>query len=208
MRTVDSGARWGDPLASFSLGLFVIALVVGLITAGWAYEFINRQTPQYESRAVMLIDQPVEIATGNEGAVVKLNLLRPKYVALLTTSDVIIPAARRAGVSPAFMARSERPVAPIQSLTVLPVIRTSNRLLAQRMAQALAEELEDYVVAEQEDAGLPPAAQIQLRVIEDAHAGVKVAPKQERARQVGAVFGVGGLLVSYALLQLIRSRRP
>lgn len=205
---VDGPSRYLDPLRSFSAGLFAIAVAIGLFTGIAAYGNITQQDAVYQSTAVMLIDQPKVIAIGNEGAVVKLNLLRPKYLALLTTPDVVNPAARRAGVTPAFMAASERPSAPqVSTLSVFPIIRAKDRLLAQRMAQALAESLQDYVIDEQTDAKLSPDIQIELRIIEPAHVGRKVSPDPERARQVGAVFGVGGLLVSYAVLQLIRSRR-
>ena len=199
--------RGREPLASFSAGLFAIALVIGLLVGLVAYENIKHQSPVYQSSAVMLIDQPVQIATGNEGTVAKLTLLRLKYLALLGTTEVVGPAAREAGVSDAELVGSERPTAPIQSLTILPAIRSKNPVLAQRMAQALANSLADYVVTEQEALKLPPQAQIVVRVINNARVGGKVSPTKERARQAGLIVGAGGLLVAYAVLQLIRSRQ-
>ena len=181
--------------------------MVGIIAGGVAYENIKHQSPLYQSSAVMLIDQPVQIATGNEGTVAKLTLLRLKYVALLTTAEIIVPAAREAGVAPAVLAASERPNAPITSLTILPAIRSKDPVLAQRMAQGLANALADYVSTEQAGLNLPPQAQIVVRVIDPARVGHKVSPTKERARQVGLVVGAGGLLIAYAVLQLVRSRQ-
>jgi hypothetical protein len=166
-----------------------------------------RQPSQYQSSAVMLIDQPLLLTRGDSGVVVKLNLLRAKYVALITTSEIMIPASREAGLTPGEMRAAQRPLYPQNSLTLLPIARTGNPQRAQKIAQATADALTQYVQDEQAATGLDPAERLTLRIVQNAGPGNKVSPEPQRARQVAAVSAAGGMLLAYVGLQLRSARR-
>lgn len=168
---------------------------------------ILRQTPMYRSSAIMLLDQPIQIAQGGEGTVVKLNLLRGKYTAILTTRAVMEPAAAKAGVPVGQITASQHPTFAAGALTIFPVVLSDDPALAQRMAQASAEALSEYVTAEQTATGLDPALHLTLRIIQDAGPGIEVSPDRGRARRVGVVAGAAGLLAAYVGLQLGTARR-
>ncbi len=194
-------------IATPSLANFVIAAVAGLLFAGLAMASIMRQAPVYRSTAVMLLDQPVQIALGNEGAVVKLNILRGKYTAILTTNAVMEPAAEKAGVPVGLMRASQRPTYTAEALTIYPAVESDDPQLAQLMAQASAEALSEYVTAEQAATGLGANQQLSLRIIQDAGPGRKVSPQLAKARQAAIVAGAAGLILAYVGLQLGSAKR-
>lgn len=191
-----------NALVVLSVANLLVAVAVGLMAAAVGYFNVMRQTPQYQSSAVMLMDQPLALATGDAGVVVKLNALRGKYVALILTAEVMGPAARRAGLPAGAVRAAQRPVIPAQTLTLLPTARSSSPELAQRIAQATAETLEDYVAEEQAATGLNPAQRLSLRIVQNAGAGNKVTPNPSRGRQVAVVSGAAGMLLAYVGLQL------
>ena len=190
-----------------SIANLLVALAIGLICAGLGYANVMRQPERFQSTAVMLIDQPAEIARGDQGVVVKLNLLRAKYAALVTTSEILEPAATQAGVSEGAMRAAQTPLYPANSLTLLPFARADSPERAQLIAQATADTLSKYVEDEQAATGLPPAQRISLRIVQDAPVGAKVSPVPRRARQVAAVTGAAGVLLGYVGLQLRSARR-
>ena len=109
-----------------SIANLLVALAIGLFCAGLGYANVMRQPARFQSTAVMLMDQPLALARGDSGVVVKLNLLRGKYAALVTTSEIIAPAARDAGLSLGEMRAAQRPLYPPNSLTLLPIARSDS----------------------------------------------------------------------------------
>lgn len=185
-----------------SLANLLAAVAIGLVAGAAGYVNVMRAPAVFQSSAVMLIDQPLPITTGDAGVVVKLNQLRGKYVALVLTSEILVPAARKAELPIGQVRGAQRPLFPAQTLTVLPLARASNPQVAQTIAQATAEALEEYVADEQAATGLNPVQRISLRVVQSAGLGVKVSPLPSRARQIGLVAGAAGMLVAYVGLQL------
>ena len=196
-----------DAILVLSIANLLVALAVGLVCAGVGYANVMRQPARYQSTAVMLLDQPLAIATGDSGVVVKLNLLRAKYAALVTTSEIMAPAARAADLPVGEMRAAQRPLYPANSLILLPHARAGNPQRARLIAQATAETLSRYVQDEQASTGLDPAARLSLRIVQNAGPGVKVSPVARRARQVAAVAAAGGVLLAYVGLQLRSARR-
>jgi hypothetical protein len=190
-----------------SVANLLVAIAVGLIAGGVAYVNVMRQPAQFQSTAVLLIDQPLALSTGDAGVVVKLNQLRGKYVALVLTAEIMAPAAKRANLPIGAVRAAQRPLFPAQTLTVLPLARASSAQLAQRIAQATAEALEDYVADEQAATGLLPAQRISLRIVQNAGLGGKVSPLASRARQVALVSAAAGMLLAYVGLQLTSAAR-
>jgi hypothetical protein len=207
--TADPPSRrqqW-ETIATPSLANLLLACLAALLFAAVAFASVMRQDPIYRSSAVMLMDQPLQIARGNEGAVVKLNILRGKYTAILTTDAVMVPAAAKAGVSVGVVRGAQRPTFASEALTIFPVAESDDPDLAQRLAQASAEALSEYVTAEQAATGLEPPDRISLRIIQDARPGVQASPDRAKARQVAIVAGGGGLLLAYVVLQLVSAKR-
>ena len=196
-----------DAIMVLSIANLLVAVAIGLFCAGLGYANVMRQPAQYQSTAVMLIDQPLAVAKGDSGIVVKLNLLRAKYVALINTSEIAAPAAREAGLSAGEVRAAQRPLYPPNSLTLLPIARATSPQRAQKIAQATADTLSQYVQDEQAATGLPPAERLSLRIVQNAGPGSKVSPVPARARQVAAVAAAAGMLLAYVGLQLRSARR-
>ena len=196
-----------DAIMVLSIANLLVAFAIGLICAGLGYANVMRQPDRYQSTAIMLMDQPLELARGDSGVVVKLNLLRGKYAALVTTSEIMVPAAREAGIGVGEMRSAQRPLYPANSLTMLPIARSDSPQRAQKIAQATAETLSQYVQDEQAATGLDPAQRLSLRIVQNAGPGSKVSPVPRRARQVAAVAAAAGVLLAYVGLQLRSARR-
>jgi hypothetical protein len=196
-----------DAIMVLSIANLLVALAIGLFCAGLGYANVMRQPARYQSTAVMLMDQPLALTRGDSGVVVKLNLLRGKYAALVTTSEIIAPAAREAGLSNGEMRAAQRPLYPPNSLTLLPIARADSSERAQKIAQATADTLSQYVQDEQAATGLAPQERLTLRIVQNAGAGVKVSPVATRARQVAGVSAAAGVLIAYVGLQLRSARR-
>lgn len=203
---VAYGGAW-DAIMVLSIANLLVALAVGLICAGLGYANVMRQPARYQSTAVMLMDQPSALARGDSGVVVKLNLLRAKYAALVTTTEIMAPASQESGLPVGEMRAAQRPQIQPNSLTFTPVARTGDPHKAQRIAQATAETLSEYVRDEQAATGLPPAERLSLRVVQNASLGTKVSPVPARARQVAAVAAGAGVVLAYVGLQLRAARR-
>ena len=196
-----------DAIMVLSIANLLVAIAIGLLCAGLGYADVMRQPAQYQSTAVMLMDQPLALTKGDSGVVVKLNLLRAKYAALVLTTEIMAPAAQAAGLSPGEMRAAQRPLYPQNSLTLLPMARASTPERAHKIAQATSEALSQYVQDEQAATGLPPAERLSLRIVQNAGPGNKVSPVPARARQVAAVSAAAGMLLAYVGLQLRSARR-
>jgi hypothetical protein len=196
-----------DAIMVLSIANLLVALAVGLVCAGLGYANVMRQPALYQSSAVMLMDQPLAVTKGDSGVVVKLNLLRAKYAALVLTSEIIVPAAREAGLSVGEVRAAQRPLYPANSLTMTPIARSADPRKAQKIAQATADTLSQYVQDEQAATGLPAIERLSLRIVQNAGLGGKVSPVSQRARQIAAVSAAAGVLLSYVALQLRSARR-
>ena len=196
-----------NALVVTSVANLLVAVAIGLVTGAVGYATVMRQAPQYSATAVMLMDQPLALSSGDAGVVVKLNALRGKYVALILTAEIMAPAAKRANLPVGQVRAAQRPVIPAQTLTLLPTARARTPELAQQIAQATAQTIEDYVADEQAATGLNPAQRISLRIVQNAGVGNKVTPSSSRGRQVAVVAGAAGLLLAYVGLQLTGANR-
>jgi hypothetical protein len=196
-----------DAIMVLSIANLLVAIAIGLLCAGLGYADVMRQPAQYQSTAVMLMDQPLALTKGDSGVVVKLNLLRAKYAALVLTNEIMGPAAREADLPPAQMRAAQRPLYPQNSQTLLTIARAGTPQLAQKIAQATADTLSQYVQDEQAATGLPPAERLSLRIVQNAGPGNQVSPVPSRARQVAAVSAAAGMLLAYVGLQLRSARR-
>lgn len=212
MRAADKGVfgprimPW-DAITVASTANLIAAVIVSVVLAAGAGVLVLRQEPVFQSQATLLIDQPSAITLQlNDGVLVKLSLLRNKYVALATSSRVLEPAAEATGI-PVEELATVRTFAPPNSLLILPVAQGPDRRLTQTLANAMADELAKYVTREQTEAGIAPADQITLTTIQTARLGVQVRPTTSHARSVALVTGGAALLGAYVVLQLVTARR-
>lgn len=196
-----------DSIMVLSIANLLVALAIGLICAGLGYANVMRQPAAYESTAIMIMDQPIALTKGDSGVVVKLNQLRAKYAALILTTEIIAPAARLANLPPGEVRAAQRPFFPSTSLMLTPIARTDDPRKAQKIAQATADALSQYVQDEQAATGLPPVERLSLRIVQDARYGGQVSPQSRRARQIAAVSAAAGVLLAYVVLQLRSARR-
>jgi hypothetical protein len=196
-----------NALVVVSLANLLVAAAAGLIVGGLAYANVMRQPERYQSEAVMLIDQPLQLTAGDAGVVIKLNQLRAKYAALITTSEIIEPAAAAAKLPESIVRAAQRPLVPSETLTLMPAARAATAEMAQTIAQATALTLQNYVEDEQAATGLNAAQRLSLRIVQDAGSGVKVEPSTSRARQVGVVAAGAAVLLAYVGLQLAGAAR-
>jgi capsular polysaccharide biosynthesis protein len=181
----------------------VLAAVVGLVFAAVGGIATSAGPDVYQSRATVLIDQPVAIsATPFEGTLQKLDRLRFKYAPLLTTKVMRDPVRAEAGV----------PADHIVSLIATP--RQSSLLVdvfakadkpdeAKRLADAGAAELGRYAQEEQEGIGVAEPERFSFVSVDPARPGVRVTSGAGRALTVAAVLGLfaaaGTALVLYSL---------
>jgi capsular polysaccharide biosynthesis protein len=93
------------------------------------------------------------------------------------------------------------------SLLMKATARSGNRDMAQKLADAMADELSAYATKEQTDDKIAPADQVQLRVVQHALPGVKVSPESSRAFATAAVVGLIVLAAGYTILQLVIGRK-
>lgn len=205
-RGVTYPSAW-NAIIVLSVANLLVAIAIGMLTGAAGYANVMRQPTIYQSGAVMLIDQPLALSTGDAGVVVKLNQLRGKYVALIGTAEIMAPAAKLAGLPIADVRRAQRPVFPPQTLTILPFARTQDALKSQKIAQATAEAVQNYVADEQAATGLNPAQRISLRIVQNAGPGGRVSPLTSKARQTALIAGAAGVLVAYVGLQLAAAAR-
>lgn len=188
----------------------VVALLIAAVAAAGAALVVLHRKASYVSSATLILEQPSVISSsGDAGVVVKLNELRPKYIALVHTDEILVPVARNLGVTRARIAGTAGAFAARESLILGTTGRSSNRAFAQQVAQAVAQELVTYVTQEQTAAGIPPNLRLRMRIVQAALGAGKVAPTKSHAASSAAVAGVAALVAVYVLLQLVTvGRRP
>jgi capsular polysaccharide biosynthesis protein len=185
----------------------IAAAIISIIVAASAGILVLRQAPVYQSQATLLIDQPSAITQQlNDGVLVKLSLLRNKYVALATSSQLLVPASEATGIPIGTLA-TVRTSAPSNSLLILAVSQGPDRAATQTLANVMADELSKYVTKEQTDAGIAPPEQITLMTIRPAGVGAQVRPTSSHARSVALTTAGAAALGVYVALQLATARR-
>lgn len=191
------------PGPALRLGLLV-AVVLGL--AGAAAELRGPTT--YSSKAVMLIDDPYQLATaGTDGQLVKLEALRVKYSALIDTSAIAKPVADQLHLPVGAVLQSVSGLVPLDSLLMDVDATWSTPKEATLLAQATAKEVTAYVAAEDATYGIPAKDQFTLTVIDPAATATPSGPSAAHALVLGVGLAVLGLVLGFGAAQLVRNRR-
>jgi hypothetical protein len=164
---------------------------------------VLRQPARFLSAATVLIDQPVAIANSNDASIVdKLSRLRLKYGGLARTSVIAGPVAQKLELSDRLVVRSVSSTIVPQTLLFTIEARARGAMLAQKIAQAAAEQVAAYAQQEQEANAIPADKQFKLTVVINADRGFKFTPTNSRLMAVAAVGGLMGLAFGYVLMRL------
>ncbi|MFY9588461.1 MAG: hypothetical protein WAT66_13505 [Actinomycetota bacterium] len=186
----------------------ILALIAGLAAAGLGATYVLRQPARFVSVSVLVIDQPRAVAAaGNEGVILKLNALRPKYAALAQTRAITIPVAARAKVLEGEVASGTRVFFPGPSLLMIVDSRTNEAEKSQRVADAMAAELVAFLKKEQDAAKIPAADRVQFNIITPASPGRKFEPTRSRAGVEGGIAGGIALILVYLVVQAMTISR-
>lgn len=187
----------------------VLSLAVALLAAALGATLILKEPAKWSSSATLLIDDPQQLATaGDDGIINKLNQLRLKYAGLVSTSAIAGPVAQQLGIDEGTVAGSASAVPGQDSLILYTQATASSSSMAQRIAQALAEELVTYVSNENSQFQLPPNLQYSFSIVNPATGADQIAPSHSRAETVAGALAVVALIGAYVTLQLVAPRRP
>jgi capsular polysaccharide biosynthesis protein len=190
-------------LARFSLAHLIAALVAGGIVGSLSLATMLRATPTYESTTTVELHQSGLFTSADAGPVIKLIGLRLRYALLAKTDAVLDPISERVGL-PADDVKNALTVTLNGSSTLMfSIAKTDDPVESQRLADAMGDQLAIYAANEQTDDKVAPDEQVQIRVVQRAELGEKVAPETSRAVTTGlfAALAVTGSV--YAGLQLI-----
>lgn len=183
-----------------------IAVIVGVAAAVVAAVVVASQQVKYQSLATMAIDQPRAIAaSGDAGIVAKLSTLREKYTGLVKTQLFDQPIADDLGVNVNAVRAQLIARAPVNSLLIQVGAVTASRTTSQRLAQAAASALTDYVQNEQETAQIPKANQFTITEVTPAGPGIKISPTRKRIVGAAGLAGLLGFAAVFAALS-VRAR--
>lgn len=182
----------------------VVALLLGAIAAiAGAAISLNHDTV-FQSRATLLIDQPAIIAKAADDApLVKLSLLRLKYIALANTPAITGPAAAQLGMTENAVASGITAAAPPATLVLTVSGQAGNRARASQLADAVANSISAYADQEQQQLNVPPAARYRLTLVQPAPPAARITPTKTHAAKVGIVLGAICTLLAYAIMQLL-----
>ena len=178
-----------------------VAVIAGIVVGGLVGATVGSPETKFESRSVLLIDQPTAIASaGDEGVIVKLIRLRTKYADLLRTDPLSQPIADELGRPLGEVKANLRAQLPFQSLLLVIVGSGDDAEEAQALAQAAAESVQAFAAAEQEADQIPADERVVFEVVEAADPGVKAG--ESRSRRVTAAL-VSAVVAALAVLALL-----
>ena len=189
----------------FSLRNLVIALVVGILLASVAAVLTLQGQEEYRSTALLLIDNPVALATlGDDAAVTKLESLRGKYATLADTEAIAGPVGDDLGIPFTEAAARTTVTTPTSTLTLIVSATGSEPQSTRELADRMAEEIGRYVEREHRENDVPEPNRFQISVVRDASPAVQTAPSDERAVSSAAIVFLMAVAAVYLVLQFAR----
>lgn len=202
------GARFVSELGRPTAATLVWTLVAGVLFAAVGAGAVLAGSSTYESRAVLLIDQPRAIAaSGDAGVIQKLSQVRFKYTPLVRTDPVMSRAAETSPVPAGRLRAGAGATAPPLTLTVIATGRSTDADEATAIANAVAAGLVQYVADEQSADGVPPDDQVELTVVSPAMGAAKTDPTDQRVVTATVAVGLAAALTMYLALSAVSARR-
>ncbi len=191
------------PRLAVVLGLIVAALLS--LTGAWS---VMRAQTTWRSTAVMLIDDPPALATaGDDGQLLKLDGLRLKYAALVSTDLFAQPVATQLHLPVGDVLGSVTAIVPNESLLMDVTATWSTPRVAQRLAQSMAGEVNSFVTYESEAYNIPNVDRYTFIVIDPATAATADRPSHAHALTLAVGLAVAGFAVTFVATQFWRHRR-
>lgn len=190
-------------LRAVLVGLF-LAFIAALI--GGLSVLSGRTT--YTSTAVMLINDPYKLATsGQLNEFGNLDVLRYKYSALVKTDAMAGPVAHRLDLPVGEVIGAVSTEVPVNSLLMNITGTWSNADGAQKLAQAMSDEVGAYIDQEDNVYAIPTADRFTFEVIDPAPPGIAHGPSKAKAVSLAIGLAVLGFAIGFVMTQLIRFLR-
>ncbi len=192
-----------DPMRAVLVGL-ILAAVLGVIGAVAG----RGGSTTYMSQTVMLIDDPYGLAVqGNFNSFMQLSALRFKYADLINTSPIAQPVATSLHLPVASVVGSVSAEVPAESLLLDIDATWSTPREAQVLSQAVADELTNYVKAEDANFNIPAPSAFTLTTVDAASAAVSHGPSSRKTLTLAIGLAVLGFAVGLFATQFIRYYR-
>lgn len=188
--------------------LILVPAIVGLIVGASAVVVVARRPVIYESRALVLVDQPGSAAASADFQVIdKLVRLRAKYAGLVITDRIAAPVAVELGI-PVAAVRGRLFARPIENTTLVAILgRDRDAARARALAQAAAEQLAEDTADDQAQFSVPEPNRVILSIVTEAQRPIRQGATSTRLIGVAAVSGgLAAVLVRIALVAGRRSR--
>jgi len=205
----DDGALLPRPRAGRAPSLrpsrieFVLIIMAAIVMGGLGAAATRAQTPIYSSTAQLLVDQPQTIAVAkDEGIITKLSALRFKYIGLATSDRVEKAAAERSGIPYGEVAGGTSASADVESLLLRVTAQANTPEKAQKIAQAVAEQIVIVAQQDQDNVLIPATNRYVFEIVNAAYPGYKVAPTRRKIEVVGVVAALFGAAAVYVLFRL------
>lgn len=189
-----------------------LAVVLGLVVAALlavtgARSVLSTQTT-WSSTAVMLINDTPALATaGDDGQLLKLDELRLKYQALISTNAIAQPVAKKLHLPVGAVLGSVSATVPFESLLMDVTGTWSTPQVAQRLAESTAEEVTKFVNYEASAYNIPTVDRFTFVVIDPAPAATTHRPSKAHAVTLGVGLALAGFVVAFLATQFWRHRR-
>jgi capsular polysaccharide biosynthesis protein len=204
----DWQRRVARSLGTKPLLAIVLSLIVAVLLGTIGALSLMRGAVTYSSTAVMLIDDPPALATaGDDGQLLKLDALRLKYQALVSTDLIAQPVATQLGLSVGDVLGATTAVVPYQSLLMDVSGTWSTPQVAQRLAQATANQVTKFVQYEAEVYNIPAVDRYTFIVIDPATAATANRPSHAHALTLAVGLAVAGFAATFVVTQFWRHRR-
>ncbi len=205
MQTFSLADRARVAVERFSIRNLTYALLAAALLAGLSAAVALRAPAEYRSRAVLLIDNPLALATaGDDATVNKLEQLRGKYATLADTELMAGPVADELGMSVGAVIEATSVQPTPATLTLLVTADGDDPARTQALAAAMAQEIGSFVQTEHETYGVAQADRFSIRVVQEASPAVQTSPSSDRALRSAALAFVVVLALAYFALQLLR----
>jgi capsular polysaccharide biosynthesis protein len=169
----------------------LLALVTFLVTGALGALVVRADGPTYRSTAVLSIDQPSVLSrSAQPGPVLKLQILRAQYAALLGTRLLLDPIAERVDRPAGEVQEALRGVAAKNSLLVVITGEGDDAAEARALAEAASDELITYVTRSQDESFVKKDDQVALQLLSPARPGVVVTGARRTVVTTGLFVGL------------------
>lgn len=188
----------------------IVGLILGLLLAGIGdIAVLSGQKTVYTSTAVMLIDDPYALATsGQPEEFASLDALRYKYAALISTNSIAGPVAAELGLPVGDVIGAVSTRVPAYSLIMDVTATWSSPGVAQRLAEAAAEQVSTFIAHEDNAYNIPASARFTFDVVDPAPSATAQTPSKSKAVSLAIGLGLLGFALGFLIIQLVHFLRP